>query len=109
MPNPEGKLLPGMYVEVDLHLPRKDPPLLLPSDTLSVRPEGTMVAMLDSSNAVHFQRVVVGRDFGSNIEVLSGLTAGQRVIANPNDSVQEGVKVHPVMLAGDGGPPKRSH
>jgi RND family efflux transporter MFP subunit len=105
VPNPEGKLLPGMYVEVDLHLPRKDPPLLLPSDTLSVRPEGTMVAALDSKNAVHFQRVTVGRDYGSEIEVLSGLHAGQRVIANPNDSVQEGVKVHPVLVAtGDGGP-----
>jgi RND family efflux transporter MFP subunit len=106
VPNPEGKLLPGMYVEVDLDLPRKDPPLLLPSDTLSVRPEGTMVAALDSSNAVHFQRVVIGRDFGSQIEILSGLAAGQRVIANPNDSVQEGVKVHPVML--DTGAPKPS-
>jgi RND family efflux transporter MFP subunit len=108
VPNPEGKLLPGMYVEVDLHLPRKDPPLLLPSDTLSVRPSGTMVATLDSNDAVHFEHVVVGRDFGSNIEVLSGLAAGQRVIANPNDAVQEGVKVHPVMIAGDGGGPKRS-
>jgi RND family efflux transporter MFP subunit len=108
VPNPEGKLLPGMYVEVDLHLPRKDPPLLLPSDTLSVRPEGTMVAVLDSNNAVHFQRVTVGRDYGSQIEVLSGLSAGQRVIANPNDSVQEGVKVHPVFVAtGDAGGPKR--
>jgi RND family efflux transporter MFP subunit len=95
VPNPEGKLLPGMYVEVDLHLPRKDPPLLIPSDTLSVRPEGTMVAVLNSNNAVHFQRVVIGRDYGSQIEVLSGLSAGQRVIANPNDSVQEGAKVHP--------------
>jgi RND family efflux transporter MFP subunit len=109
VPNPEGKLLPGMYVEVDLHLPRKDPPLLLPSDTLSVRPEGTMVAVLDSSNAVHFQRVTIGRDYGSQIEVLSGLSAGQRVIANPNDSVQEGVKVHPVFVAtGDAGGPKPS-
>jgi len=108
VPNPEGKLLPGMYVEVDLHLPRKDPPLLLPSDTLSVRPEGTMVAVLDSNNAVHFQRVVIGRDYGSNIEILSGLSAGQRVIANPNDSVQGGVKVHPVLLAGDGAGSKRS-
>ncbi|HTW64981.1 MAG TPA: efflux RND transporter periplasmic adaptor subunit [Bryobacteraceae bacterium] len=109
VPNPEGKLLPGMYVEVDLHLPRKDPPLLLPSDTLSVRPEGTLVAVLDSKNRVHFQRVVVGRDYGSNIEILSGIDAGERVIANPNDSVQEGVKVHPVMTgAGDGGDPKRS-
>jgi membrane fusion protein (multidrug efflux system) len=97
-----------MYVEVDLHLPRKDPPLLLPSDTLSVRPEGTMVAVLDSNNAVHFQRVVVGRDYGSNIEILSGLSAGQRVIANPNDAVQEGVKVHPVLAAGRRAGSKRS-
>jgi RND family efflux transporter MFP subunit len=108
VPNPENKLLPGMYVEVDLHLPRKDPPLLLPSDTLLVRPDGTQVAVLDSNNAVHFQHVIIGRDYGSQIEVLSGLRAGQRVIANPNDSVQEGVKVHPVMVAGDGGGPKRS-
>lgn len=109
VPNPEGKLLPGMYVEVDLHLPRKDPPLLLPSDTMLVRPEGTLVALLDSNNRVHFQPVVVGRDFGNQIEILSGLTAGQRVIANPNDSVQEGVKVHPVMAAsGNGGGSKRS-
>ena len=109
VPNPEGKLLPGMYVEVDLHLPRKNPPVLLPSDTLSVRPEGTLVAVLDSSNTVHFEHVVLGRDFGSQIEILSGLNAGQRVIANPNDAVQEGVKVHPVMVAsGDGGGRKRS-
>jgi RND family efflux transporter MFP subunit len=108
VPNPEGKLLPGMYVEADLHIPRQDPPLLLPSDTLTVRPQGTLVATLDSGNAVRFQRVVIGRDFGSQIEILSGLSAGQRVIANPNDSVQEGVKVHPVMLAGDGSGPKPS-
>jgi RND family efflux transporter MFP subunit len=108
VPNPDNKLLPGMYVEVDLHVPRKDPPLLLPSDTLSVRPEGTMVAVVDPKNMVHFQRVVIGRDYGSQIEILAGLNAGQHVIANPNDSVQEGVKVHPVMLAGDGGGTKRS-
>jgi len=108
VPNPEGKLLPGMYVEVDLHVPRKDPPVVLPSNTLSVRPEGTMVAVLDSSNAVHFQRVTVGRDFGSQIEILSGLSAGQQVIANPNDSVQEGVKVHPTSVStGAGGGQKR--
>ncbi len=108
VPNPEGKLLPGMYVEVDLHLPRKDPPLLLPSDTMLVRPAGTMVALLDSNDRVHFQPVTVGRDYGSQIEILSGLSAGQRVIANPNDSVQEGVKVHPIMVApGNAGGSKR--
>ncbi len=95
VPNPDGKLLPGTYAQVDLHLPRKDPPLLIPSDTLVVRPAGTLVALLDADNVVHFQKIIVGRDLGERIEVLSGLTEGQRVIVNPNDSVQEGVKVHP--------------
>jgi RND family efflux transporter MFP subunit len=93
--NPDGKLMPGMYAQVDLNLPRKDPPLLMPSDTLVVRPEGTLVAVLGPQNVVHFQRITVGRDFGDRIEALSGLTEGQKVIVNPNDSVQEGVKVHP--------------
>jgi len=93
--NAEGKLMPGMYAQVDLNLPRKDPPLLMPSDTLVVRPEGTLAAVLSPENVVHFQRITVGRDFGDRIEVLSGLSEGQKVIVNPNDSVQEGVKVHP--------------
>ena len=93
--NPDGKLMPGMYAQVDLNLPRKDPPLLMPSDTLVVRPEGTLVAVLGPGNVVHFQKITVGRDFGDRIEALSGLTEGQKVIVNPNDSVQEGVKVHP--------------
>jgi RND family efflux transporter MFP subunit len=96
VPNPDGKLMPGTYAQVDLNLPRKDPPLLIPSDTLVVRSAGTLVALVDANNMVHFQNVTVGRDFGQRIEVLSGLKAGQRVIVNPNDSVQEGVKVHPV-------------
>ena len=96
VPNPDGKLMPGTYVQVDLNLPRKDPPLLIPSDTLVVRPTGTLVALVDSKNVVHFQNITVGRDLGDRIEVLSGLKAGQRVVVNPNDSVQEGVKVHPV-------------
>ncbi len=109
VPNPGDKLLPGMFVDVNLHLPRKDPPVLLPSDTLLVRPEGTMVATLDSEDRVHFQKVGVGRDYGTQIEILSGLNAGQRVIANPNDSVQEGVKIHPVMVTtGNGNGSKRS-
>ncbi len=57
VPNPAGKLLPGMYVQVDLNLPRKDPPLLIPSDTLVVRPEGTLVALVGADNVVHFQRI----------------------------------------------------
>jgi RND family efflux transporter MFP subunit len=105
--NPDGKLLPGMYVQVDLNLPRKDPPLLIPSDTLVVRPEGTLVALVDSGNKVHFQRILVGRDFGDRIEVLSGLSEGARAIVNPNDSVQEGARVQPVAGAEPGSSKRR--
>jgi len=107
VPNPDGKLLPGMYVQVDLNLPRKDPPLLISADTLVVRPQGTLVAALDANNVVHFERVTVGRDLGDRIEVLSGLTEGQRAIVNPNDSVQEGVKVSPVPAGPAAGSSKR--
>jgi len=96
VPNPQGRLLAGMYVQVDLNLPREDPPLLIASDTLVVRPEGTLVALVGTGNVVHFQRVTVGRDFGDRMEILSGLTEGERAIVNPNDSVQEGVKVSPI-------------
>jgi RND family efflux transporter MFP subunit len=94
--NPDGKLLPGMYVQVDMNLPRKDPPLLIPSDTLVVRPEGTLVALVNARNVVHFQRIQVGRDLGDSIEVLSGMKDGDKAIVNPNDSVQEGARVQPV-------------
>ena len=87
---------------LDLNLPRKDPPLLIPSDTLVVRPEGTLVALVGAGNVVHFQRILVGRDFGDRIEVLSGMNEGERAIVNPNDSVQEGVRVQPVAGAEGG-------
>lgn len=102
VPNPDGKLLPGMYVQVDLNLPRKYPPVLIPSDTLVVRPGGTMVALVDAGDVVHFQRITAGRDFGERIEVLAGLNDGQKVIVNPNDSVQEGVKVHTIPAEAGG-------
>jgi len=107
VPNPDGRLLPGMYVQVDLNLPRKDPPLLIASDTLVVRPEGTLVALVGTGNVVHFRRVTVGRDFGDRIEILSGMVEGERAIVNPNDSVQEGVKVSPIA-GGDSGAKKTS-
>jgi hypothetical protein len=62
-----------------------------------------MVAVVGAENKVHFQRIQVGRDFGDRIEVLSGMREGEKVIVNPNDSVQEGVRVQPVAGAESGG------
>jgi RND family efflux transporter MFP subunit len=97
--NSEGLLLPGMYARVDLSVPRKEPPLAIPGDTLVVHDNVTQVAVVSADGTVHFQRVQLGRDFGDRIEVLSGLEPGQLLAVNPSDAVREGVKVKPVRSA----------
>jgi RND family efflux transporter MFP subunit len=94
--NADGRLLPGMYAQVDLIVPRRDPPLLIPGDTLVVRADGPQVAVVGPDSAVHFTRIQLGRDFGDRLEVLSGLELGQQLAVNPSDVVREGVKVRPV-------------
>jgi len=98
VPNQRGILLPGMYAQVDLTTPRLDPPVVIPGDTLVVRPDGTQVALVTPDQTIHFQHIDLGRDYGDRIEVTAGLEPGQRVVVNPGDTVREGVKVKPVVL-----------
>jgi RND family efflux transporter MFP subunit len=94
--NPGGILMPGMFADVDLAVPRKDPPLSIEGDTLLVRADGPQVAAIGPGDKVHFTKVRLGRDFGDHIEVLAGLNEGDRLIINPSDAVREGVQVKPV-------------
>ena len=93
VPNPTGVLLPGMYAQVDLAVPRTDPPLLIPGDTLVVRSDGPQVAVIGPGDRVHYARIQLGRDFGDRLEALSGLQQGQRLVVNPSDAIREGVQV----------------
>jgi RND family efflux transporter MFP subunit len=97
--NPGGVLLPGMFAQVDLSVPRKNPPLVIPGDTLVVRSDGPQVAVIGADDTVHFTRIQLGRDYGDKLEVLSGLEEGQRLAVNPSDLVREGAKVKPVGAA----------
>jgi RND family efflux transporter MFP subunit len=94
--NSGGTLLPGMYTQVDLSVPRKDPPLIIPGDTLVIRSNGPQVAIVAGNGSVHFQPVQLGRDFGETLEALSGVQEGQQLVVNPSDAVQEGVQVKAV-------------
>jgi RND family efflux transporter MFP subunit len=96
--NADGRLMPGMFAQVDLTVPRRHPPLLIPGDTLVVRSDGPQVAVVQPDATVHFTRIQLGRDFGDRLEVLSGLEEGQQLAINPSDVVREGVKVQPVAL-----------
>jgi RND family efflux transporter MFP subunit len=96
VPNPNGALLPGMYAQVDLSSARPTPPLLIPGDALVVLQDGTQVALVGPDHTVHMQKIVVGRDYGSQLEVLDGLRPGDRIIPNAGDVAREGMKIDPV-------------
>jgi RND family efflux transporter MFP subunit len=97
LPNEEHKLLPGMYAEVKLSVPTIGSAVVIPGESMIVRADGPIVATVTDQNAIHMQQINVGHDYGNTVEVLGGLTAGQKVVVNPGDSVIEGAKVNPVM------------
>ena len=97
VPNPDSVLLPNMFAQVNLVSAQVLPSILIPGDALIVRPSGTLVAVIENGNRVHLQPIEVGRDYGAELEVRSGLSAGQYVIVNPSDDAREGAEVNPIQ------------
>lgn len=91
--NQERALLPGMYVQVAIETTRARQSLLVPGDTLVTRTEGTFVALVDKSNKIQFRKIEIGRDFGAEIEALSGVSDGDLLVVNPSDDVKNGISV----------------
>lgn len=99
--NASGELLPGSYTEVHLHTSNPAPALLVPVSALILEPDGLYVAVVDANSTAHLTKVVAGRDFGTTVEILSGLPSRQGVISNPPDSLTDGEKVR-IMTQGHG-------
>jgi len=94
VPNPRGILLPGMYAQVRFSGVNNAPGVvLIPGEALELTPKGTRVGVVDGSNRVQFRDVTVGNDYGNDVEIRSGLRAGEMVVLNPTDSVRDGVQV----------------
>ena len=91
--NPKGELLPGSYVQVHLKLPTETSTFKLPVNTLIFRTEGLQVATVIEGTRVALTPVTLGRDFGTSVEVITGLTGNEQVIINPPDSIQAGQTV----------------
>jgi len=100
--NPAGTLLTGSYAEVHLQVPTQASTYLIPVNTLLFRSEGLRVAMARDGKVV-LATVTPGHDFGSQIEIVSGLKSDDQVIVNPPDSIVSGQEVQIVQatLPGD--------
>ena len=102
--NPTGELLPGAYAELHMKLSSEHPTFLLPVNTLLFRSEGLRVVAVDSGNKARLIPITLGRDFGNQVEVVTGLEGTELVIQDPPDSVVDG---EAVRLAAPSAPQKK--
>jgi len=91
--NAQGLLKPGEYAEVHLGLPTASPLLHLPASALMFRAAGLEVATLGADNRIVMKTITIATDLGTQVIVGSGLTASDRVVNNPPDSLATGDKV----------------
>lgn len=91
--NSAGELISGSYVQVTFEDTAKDPALVLPSNCLLFRAEGPQVGIVSADGHVTLQTVIIGRDFGRTLEIVSGVHEGDNVIINPGDSLVSGTLV----------------
>jgi len=86
-------LLPGSLAQVHFKTPPAGPTFVVPAAALIFRKEGLRVAVVVNGNVAHLLPVVIGEDDGGSVQIVTGLSASDRVIQDPPDSLIEGEKV----------------
>ena len=92
--NPDGLLQPGAYAQVVFRLPSNPDVLRIPTSALVFRKQGLQVATLGPGDKIELKSVTLGRNLGTDVEVVSGLSASDRVVDSPPDSLASGDLVH---------------
>jgi RND family efflux transporter MFP subunit len=93
VPNHDGKLYAGMYGQVKFLLPDDNAPIVVPADAFVFRSQGPQVVTVTNDNRIHWQKISVGRDFGTQLEVLDGLAENTKIVMNPTDDLVDGIQV----------------
>ena len=91
--NPKFQILPYAFGEVTLKTNTKHPLMMLPDNTILFRAQGLQVGVVLPDNTVELRSIQIGRDFGTTIEILGGVSRTDRVIENPSESLVSGIKV----------------
>ncbi|MDE3187097.1 MAG: efflux RND transporter periplasmic adaptor subunit [Acidobacteriota bacterium] len=101
--NRDGTLLPGSLAQVHFKTPGAAPTFVVPAAALIFRREGLQLGTVVHGNVAHLVHVVIGEDDGANVQIISGISATDRVIQDPPDSLIEGEKVAPLNSQNDAG------
>jgi RND family efflux transporter MFP subunit len=90
--NPSGKLFPGAYAFVHLNVPSSAGAVTIPSNALLFRSEGLRAGVVRNGQ-IKLVPITIGQDYGSSVEVLSGLSPKDAVVVNPSDSLADNTPV----------------
>ena len=101
--NSNGELMTGDFTNVTFDLPHPLIAVNVPASALIFDERGLHVATVSGDDRIVLKQVTISRDLGNEVEIGSGLTADDRVVANPPDGIATGDKVR---IAG--APPPRS-
>jgi len=93
VPNRDGALRPGLYVDVAFAIPRTEPGIVVPDEALVFNAGGMQVAVVQADNTVQFRKVSIFRDFGTSAELRGGLQGGERLVLSPPAGLTDGSKV----------------
>ena len=98
--NPTGSLLPGAFVSVHLKLRSKTAAVVVPVNALIFRSQGMQVAVV-RNNRIELRPITIGRDYGTEVEVVAGVSTEDAVVENPSDSLISGMEVRVAKKSAD--------
>ncbi len=99
IPNPDRRLVSGLYVQVGFQL-QNGGMNQVPAAALVFSAGGPKVAVVGSDGTVRYRPVTIGRDDGDKVELSSGVSDGERLVLNISNQIAEGTKVR---VSGDNG------
>jgi len=94
VPNKDGRLLRGSFGEVHFAPKINTAKVTVPVNAMLFRQEGAQLAVVGPDNKVQLRPITIGRDYGTNLEILGGVSVEDRIIINPSDSLEDGQKVN---------------
>jgi RND family efflux transporter MFP subunit len=103
--NPDALLQPGAYAQVTFQLPTDPNVVRIPTSAMLFREQGLQVATLGPGDKIELKSIKLGRNLGTDVEVVSGLSMSDRVVNSPPDSLSAG---DVVRVAGQSPPPSES-
>ena len=72
---------------------------MIPAQALVVKPDGLYVYQVSPDNTIKLSKVVVGRDFGKDLEIVEGVKVGDRILSDPDIDLKEGDKIEPIKAS----------